>query len=251
MKKRVDLKELLGKPTKLYEKFHEATKIKNFEPEIPKDLWPENWKKINYKGYPRLEEVKLPAPSLPETLAFKKVLKKRVSRRIFSDKPVSVGDLSSLLYYSAGERVKDNKKESRYYPSSGGRYPLEIYIVLRNSDINSGIYHYYVRNNSLERIRDFEEKSFNKITNQKWAQKAQCLVFITAVFARNTAKYGDRGYRHVMMEAGCLLQNFYLVSSALNLICCANGGYIDDEINKILDIDGMRESVVGFLAIGR
>ena len=63
-------------------------------------------------------------------------------------------------------------------------------------------------------------------------------------------KYGDRGYRHVLAEAGHLAQNLYLISSALGLSCCAMGGYYDEEINNLLDIDGVGESIVYILAIG-
>lgn len=45
-------------------------------------------------------------------------------------------------------------------------------------------------------------------------------------------------------------QNFYLVSTALGLGCCAIGGYIDKRINKLLDVDGIEESTVALYAIG-
>ncbi|MBI2641390.1 nitroreductase family protein [Candidatus Roizmanbacteria bacterium] len=63
-------------------------------------------------------------------------------------------------------------------------------------------------------------------------------------------KYKDRGYRHVMMETGIMTQNIHLVSQALHLGCCAISGFIDDCINKLLDIDGREESVTTVLAVG-
>ncbi len=52
------------------------------------------------------------------------------------------------------------------------------------------------------------------------------------------------------MEAGYLGQNIYLVSAALNLACCAIGGYLDDKLNKLLDVDGVKESVVAIAVVG-
>jgi nitroreductase len=45
-------------------------------------------------------------------------------------------------------------------------------------------------------------------------------------------------------------QNIYLNSAALNLVCCGVGGFKDDELNKLLDLEGAEESVVNVLAVG-
>jgi nitroreductase len=53
-----------------------------------------------------------------------------------------------------------------------------------------------------------------------------------------------------LVESGHIAQNFYLLSVATNLSCCAIGGYFDDALNKLLDIDGVNETVLYALAIG-
>lgn len=249
MKKKINLNIVLDKPTLVHEKFHEKTKIKKIVGELdPKD-WPESWKTVYYKAYPRLNEIVLPEPYLPN-IYIKDVFARRKSERAFSKKPLSLSDLSSLLFYSAGIK---NSTESfqRFYPSAGGRYPLEVYALCLNTDFQRGLYHYYLKNHSLEELLTFEGFDFDKyFIQQKWIPKVPCFIIITAVFKRNTVKYGDRGYRHILAESGHLGQNFYLVSAALNLACCAIGGYLDDKINELLDIDGIEESVVYVLAIG-
>ncbi|OGJ54835.1 hypothetical protein A2880_02980 [Candidatus Peribacteria bacterium RIFCSPHIGHO2_01_FULL_49_38] len=69
-------------------------------------------------------------------------------------------------------------------------------------------------------------------------------VIITAVFSRTINKYGDRGYRNILIEAGHVGQNLYLVSESLGLKCTAIAGTKDEEIERFLDIDGVTESVV-------
>ena len=71
------------------------------------------------------------------------------------------------------------------------------------------------------------------------------------MFKRTILSYGDRGYRHILVEAGHLGQNIYLNSVALGLSCCAIGGYIDDKLNSLIDVDGLNESVVYVLAVGK
>ena len=96
----------------------------------------------------------------------------------------------------------------------------------------------------------FNKKQLRNLVNRPWIEKAGCLIVLTAVFKRNSIKYGDRGYRHIISEAGHIGQNFYLLASALGMGICGIGGYVDDTINKFLDIDGVDESVVYLLAAG-
>lgn len=245
------INQLLGKPVTASQKFHQSTKIKklfgngNYDP----SNWPEEWKKIYYKAYGRFPEIKLPKPALGK-VPLENALKNRKSSREFSHKPLTINHLSNLLYYSAGIILDKNGFPKRFYPSPGGRFPLEVYVLPINSEVKTSFYHYYVKNNSLEKIFAFKKKDLNKITNIPWVKNAGCIVFITAVFSRNTVKYGDRGYRHVLVEAGHLAQNFYLNAAALNLGICAIGGYIDDYVNKTLELDGVEESVVYTLVVG-
>lgn len=248
----ITLNNLLQKPTSLHEKFHNKTKLRKLPRSILNSkFWPKNWKTVYFKGYPRLDEIILPKPALSTKVSLKEALLKRKSTRIFSNKPLSINTLGALLFYCAG--MKNNKSPfyGRFYPSGGARYPLEVYIVSLNTGLPKAIYHYYLKNHSLEKLLTFKKINFSKyFINQKLFSRAACIIIITAVFKRNTIKYGDRGYRLVLLEAGHLAQNFYLLSTALNVACCALDGYADNEVNKLLDIDGVTESVVYALALG-
>ena len=47
-----------------------------------------------------------------------------------------------------------------------------------------------------------------------------------------------------------VIQNFYLISSALDLGCCALGNVLDDKLDEILDLDPLEETTIGILVIG-
>ncbi len=243
------LKRLLGQPTSISQKFHGETKINAMSRAdgiIDSTIWPKEWIKIYYKSYGRFEEIKLP-PAKPGKITLEDALTFRESRRDFSRIPVSMAKLSNMLYYSAGLKTGSYK---RFYPSPGGRYPLEIFVLSLNTVLTQGFYHYYVRNNSLEKMFTFKKRDFDKITTIPWVKKAGFVIFISAVFTRNSIKYGDRGYRHILVEAGHMAQNFYLNAEANNLGICAIGGYIDDGINSLLELDGLEESVIYTLVVG-
>ncbi len=248
--KKTYIDELLGRYVSDYQKFHTKTKITKLSKLGNSRFWPKEWKEFYYKGYARFKEFNLLKPSQSKLL-FTEVLEARHSTRNFSSKPLSLQKISDFLYWGAGvSRNKSGFSERRMYPSGGARFPLEVYVISQNTDLPKGVYHYYVKNNSLEKISNFKQKDIKNVFNQSWVKKAGCLVVITAVFNRNTIKYGDRGYRHVLVEAGHLAQNFYLLAAALSIGCCGVGAYVDDAINKILDADSGEESVVYILGIG-
>ena len=240
----------------LIKHLHEETKNPMGIPADEKD-WPESWKTVEFKEYPRMPQIVLPNPDLLST-PFGTVLEKRRSRKNFdSNVSLSLRELSTLLHFSAGiSRNKETPERSfRFYPSGGGLYPLEIYLSLKKSDeIDSGIYHYNVRKHSLEKIHN--EKGAEMLWNMPtypWVKDAAALVFITAIFNRNMQKYRERGYRFIHIEAGALFYNFYLVSEAYGLGCCGVGatGYIDDIVCKTLDLDTDTESMISLQTIGR
>jgi len=251
MKNKFNLDELLGKPTLSSEKFHEQTKLKKAQIEPDAKRWPESWKTVYFKSYPRFNEVLLPKPRLNSGISFKETLFARSSTRKFSARPLSIADIGSFLYYGAGLKDTLSPDEGRFYPSAGARYPLEIYVLSINSELPSGLYHYYLKNHSLEELMLIKKPDmFRYIAHQKWIKNVSCLIFTTAIFSRTTMKYGPRGYRHILTENGAVLQNFYLVATALGIRCCPVASFLDNKINELLDIDGIEESVINALLIG-
>lgn len=252
LNKKERLDSLLNRPSNTFEKFFEQTKIKK----LSKDLldpqkWPREWKEVQFKAYPRMKEIILPSPKFFPGTTFQKILFQRKSGRSFTDKPITSDKLSNLLYFSAGlKSPKAPWLANRFYPSAGSRYPLEVYLLCLNCEIPKGLYHYYLKNHSLELLLKFDKFSLTKYVNQAWAKRAACFIIITGVAKRTTVKYGERGYRHMLTEAGHLGQNFYLVGSTLGISCCSLGGYNDMQMEKLLDIDGQRESIVSVLVFG-
>jgi SagB-type dehydrogenase family enzyme len=241
---------------KISDSFHRSVRIFKFNKETKKNK-PQAWVRIFYKIYPRLDKVVLSRPSsLVKNINLFELLLKRRSRRNFSRGSISLEQLSSILYYSAGvTQISDNKWEFalRSYPSAGARFPLEVYIAVNNVDgVKRGIYHYNLKDHCLELLRYGNyKKMFKKLTNQKMCGISAVNIIISAVFDRTRIKYGDRGYRFPFIEAGHMAQNFYLVSEALSLGCCTVGGFIDDYINNLLDFADSCEQTIYMISLGQ
>lgn len=167
----------------------------------------------------------------------------------------SLQDISYILYSSCGliHTDGDFNHTRRPYPSAGARYPLEIYpLVLNVRGLKRGLYHYNVRDNLLELIleKDFSSWVLKAFGRQDWLLTASVIFIIAAVLERTRIKYRDRGYRFALLEAGHMGQNICLFAANRRLGTCALGGYIDAEVDKLLDIQLGREATLYVIAAG-
>jgi SagB-type dehydrogenase family enzyme len=85
---------------------------------------------------------------------------------------------------------------------------------------------------------------------EQWPIGAAVAFVISAVLDRSRVKYGDRGYRYALIESGHVGQNMALLATELGLGCCSVGGFIDDDVNKLLDIQLQSEYALYMVVIG-
>ena len=236
--------------------FHQSSKDRSGQGSvhIPHDTsqWPREWRTLSYKEYPRFEKIVLSEVSVSGGVL--DVIGKRSSRREFSRRPLGRDQLSTLLKYSCGIVQEPGARYHRAQPSGGGRYPIEVYpaVFAGSSDVPAGLYHYGVKRHELDVLwrKGFAKEEIASFFTYPWAQDASLALFLTAIFERNQMKYGERGYRQILIEAGAIMQNVYLVSEALGLKCCAIDGVREPDIEKLIDVDGVTESVVVSIVLG-
>jgi len=211
-----------------------------------------------YKRYRLRPKVRLPqptavAPSLPAVMA------SRRSRRSFSPEPLELDELSAILRWSYGitggtALPGGGVQRFRAAPSAGALYPAEIYLGVRAvRGLDAGLYHYEVPDSSLALLtRGNPADLLREICcGQKQAREAAVVVLISAVVERTRRKYGDRGYRLVLLDIGHLGQNLYLACTALDLAIVTTCGFFDDEAADLLGIDGCDEAVLYVAFVGR
>jgi len=234
--------------------FDKATTLTKFPKKVTGFVAPSSWAIISYKAYPRLPQVLLPRPT-KINITLTDALLQRMSTREYSQIPIRKLGLSNLLYYSSGVTSILSKKPGtrRFYPSAGARYPLEVYPLIFNvSGIPPGGYHYHIKSHSMERLlnKSLSKRIFDYI-DQPWIERSAAILLITAIFNRTEEKYGSRGYRHILTEYGHIAQNIYLLSSALNIGACSIGGFLEEKIDRMLDLDYEDEGVIGFITLGK
>ncbi|MBD3349975.1 MAG: SagB/ThcOx family dehydrogenase [Candidatus Lokiarchaeota archaeon] len=210
-----------------------------------------------YKSYVDADIVKLPNPVKKATIKINKnfidILKERKSRRFFSETPLTLEQLSFLLWASTGISRTEGGYEYRTAPSAGALYPIETYIVVNNViDCKQGVYHYNIENHYLEQVKEgnFGLAIAKAALNQKMCLECNVTFAFSAIFQRSKWKYEQRAYRYIYLDAGHIAENLALASTALDLAHCHIGAIYDDEVNEILNIDGVEESAIYLTVIG-
>jgi len=204
-----------------------------------------------YKLYTLMDQVELPAT--PPASQLEEMIEVRRSVRRYSGEAIGREELARLLFYAYGRT--DRRGHFRAVASGGGLYPLEVYaFALRVEGLETGLYHYDAEHHRLDAVRRGERSA--EIEECIWFEdieiaQAAVLFVITAVFQRNTLKYQDRGYRMILMEAGEVAQNLSLVASTLGLGCCLVGGFHDDALSRLLEVDGRDEAPLLPAVVGR
>lgn len=237
----------------LYNFFHNETNDRTEKGlvKIPKDRndWIESWKKIEYKQYFLLKPITLPRL---EGVLFKDLLSKRRSNEgCFMNNKLTIASLSYILqcgYGLQGEATEKNREENRTVPSAGMRYPLEIYVFIFNriDGCKSGIYHYGIKSHTLEPLiyKKFSHKEIAMFSLQDLLQKSAGMICITSIFNRTISKYGSRGYRYVLLEAGHVAQNMLLAGTENGINILPVGGVNEDKIEKVMGFGTLSERVV-------
>jgi SagB-type dehydrogenase family enzyme len=230
----------------------------NSEPWGGADPWAEQQAyEVEFKRVGRTEAL-VALPPVDDPSGLLEVIGARSSSRAFAATPMAPGELAEILAGAYGLTRTISfpgglQSRARAVPSAGGLYPLELYLVLSQvEEARDGLYHYSVLDHALERMQSgIEPWTLGEaMIAAPLLRNANAVVFLSAVFDRTLRKYGARGYRYVLFEAGHVAQNLCLLATERGLASLCVGGFIDARVNALLELDPRTEAVVYCVAIG-
>ncbi len=196
------------------------------------------------------KRIGLPAPKIDGATSLEKALRERRSIRDFKRKPLSITELSQLLWAAQGITAPGGRRTA---PSAGALYPLELYLVANNVEgLSEGVYKY--RPDGHELIRTVGGNKSIELSGaalgQTSVRDAAAVLLLAAVYERTTAKYGERGVRYVHIEVGHVGQNVCLQAVALRLGAVVIGAFDDSQVKRIAKLLPKEEPLY-LIAIGR
>jgi SagB-type dehydrogenase family enzyme len=192
----------------------------------------------------------LPEPRFSGEMSLEEALLKRRSIREYASDPLSLSQVSQLLWAAQGITAEDGRRTA---PSAGALYPLEIYLAVSNvENLLPGVYLYKPQGHKLTMIieGDLSDDLSKAALGQSPVKNAAVNVIISAFYERTTVKYGDRGIRYVHLEVGHAAQNVCLQATALGLGVVTIGAFYDDQVKNLLKMDE-KETPLYILSAGR
>jgi SagB-type dehydrogenase family enzyme len=213
----------------------------------------------SFKGYPGASVTALPSLALVGT-PVEDVLRRRRSHRRFTGAPLTLDELARLLHSGNGITGHLDAPDGevpqpvRAAPSGGALYPVELYAAVMAVDgVPAGVHHYSVARHALELVSSGDPRdALSAITGDPGVFSGAAVAFVlTTVLGRGRFKYGERAYRFALLEAGHMTQNLMLAATALDVGSVPVGGFVDDELNALLDVDGVDEAAVCLVVAGR
>jgi SagB-type dehydrogenase family enzyme len=209
-----------------------------------------------FKIYPNIEPLPLPR-DVPQTgvAALSSISEPLPSSR--ADSVPDVQDLARILYFSAGITKQRQSQGGEIYfraaACTGALYEIELYIVTGDlAGVDAGVYHFNPADVSLRLLRkgDFRGNLAQATAMEPAVVAAPVTIICTGTYWRNAWKYQARTYRHFGWDNGTLLANMLAVSAASGLPAEIVLGFVDGDVNRLLDLDTRREVSLCLVPIG-
>lgn len=177
----------------------------------------------------------------------------RRSRRQYQDRPLSRDELALLVWSTQGITLASREYLFRTAPSAGALYPVETYLAIhRVEGLEPGIWHLNVPQFALELLAagDFRHPLVEAGLSQSFLGTAAVVFLWTGILNRARWKYRERAIRYLFLDAGHICQNLMLAATALGLGCCPVGAFFDDEVERLVGVDGHDEVALYLASVG-
>ena len=208
---------------------------------------------------PDASVILLPSPLSSPSIAdipLATAIEKRQSRRQYADGPVTLEELSFLLWATQGVRKQISPVSVlRTVPSAGARHSFETYLIVRNvSDLEPGVYRYL----SLQHGLTFEfsderlvPKTIEAVFGQSFVAKAAVTFVWTTIPYRMEWRYDMAAHKVIAIDAGHVCQNLYLACEAIDCGTCAIAAYDQEAMDALLHLDGEDEFAIYLAPVGK
>ncbi len=176
------------------------------------------------------------------------------------EQPVDLQTLTRIFHFSAGitkhltYRPTGKTIPFRAAATTGALYHIEVYLVCGAIlGFDAGVYHLDPQGPSIRQLRqgDYRQVLIDASGHEPTVAKSPAVLVFTDVFARNAIKYEARAYRHAFWDGGTMLANTLAIAAAHQLSAKVVAGFVDEVVERLLDLDPLRELPLALVPIGR
>lgn len=205
---------------------------------------------------PGAKRIDLPKPDqgIIKRTGLRECIAERRSRRDFSAQPVTLAELSFLLWATQGVQETGPAYSLRTVPSAGARHPFETYLAVRNVEsLDEGLYRYQPLDHQLVALPPVENLRRQLVfgtQDQDFVARAAVTFLWTCIPYRGEWRYGAHAHKPMLLDAGHVCQNLYLACEAIQCGTCAIAAYDQEKLDALLSVDGKDEFVVYLAPVG-
>jgi len=235
--------------------FMEKTKFQHLDRSDQSRNLPQPPFEMEYDASRPIRELPMPENIKIRSFDLRQAIEGRRSIRRYSQEPLTIEELSYLLWVTQGVVHITPGATFRNVPSAGARHALETYLLINNvRDVPDGIYRFLSIEHKLVEINtdpDIADRVMQGCLEQDFIMKSAVSFIWVADAYRMKWRYGERGYRYLHLDAGHACQNLYLSAGSVDCGVCAIGAFSDDDMNDLLDLDGVERFVIYIATVGK
>jgi SagB-type dehydrogenase family enzyme len=210
---------------------------------------------LPFKIYPTLELLRLPGELRQTGVAALSAIAESIPAR--ANAAPNLEAVAQLLYLSAGitrrRKYAGGELYFRAAACTGALYEVELYLVCGGlADLEAGVYHFAPAEFGLRQLRagDYRGVLSEATGGEAAIARAPLTIVCTCTYWRNAWKYQARTYRHFGWDNGTLLANLLATATAQGLPARVVCGFVDAQVNRLLDLDAQREVAFSLVALG-
>lgn len=205
-----------------------------------------------------ISRLSIPLPGKPLDFSEKEMeqtILERRSTRVYSGQPLFKDELADLLAFAYEPAILRDERESenRGLPRVFDPSLLETFVIVHGViEIDPGVYYYDPGEQELRLVRAglFKQTAWEFCLGQELGRDAAIVVVHASHLPHAVARYGNRAYRYLHLDAGHLGQRLNLAAVQMGLGASGIGGFFDDEVNGLLQLP-LEEAIVYVTTIGR
>ncbi|HYI17007.1 MAG TPA: SagB/ThcOx family dehydrogenase [Thermomicrobiales bacterium] len=249
----------LTKYTLINEGQDDADILMGVPPNLEAAIWQEDWsiEPQPFKTYTTAESLELPREFAPFSLPILDAIAASGTRQSSAvpdlDRLARICLLSNGILKTGGHGT-NRVIEYRAAGGTGARYHVELYLVTGDlPGLDAGVYHYDAKEHTFRVLRrgDYRARLAEATAGESSVATAPAILISTSTFWRNAWRYKARAYRHVLWDTGTTISNILAVAAASELSTKVVMGFVEDEVNGLLGIDGQHESTICLIPLGQ
>lgn len=184
------------------------------------------------------------------------LIEKRHTIRKYTKEKLTLEELAYLLWGTQGiKEITPSSLTKRTVPSAGSRHPFETYLLVNMVDgLEPGLYRYLPASHQLAKLNaevDIRDRLTAACLKQSHVYNSAVTFFWAAQTMRTIWRYSERGYRYILLDAGHVCQNLYLMAETIGCGVCGIAAYDDDLVNTALELDGIENFTAYIATLGK